>query len=147
LNLKYRYSADGFSYSGAKIPDIPAVRLLLRRRDKKMKAVGTAIVDTGFDGGIYPNISLLGFFEGLDPLRTDKLSSAFEEKVECEVYRIEASLISEGDDVEVDLGEVNVYIPLDPAYIGEEVLVGRELINRLMTVLDGVRSELTVELP
>ena len=146
MNLKYKYSTNGISYSGIKIPDIPIVRLVLRHREKKIKATGTAIVDTGFDGGIYPNISLLKFFEGFNPIRMEKLSSAFEEKVECEVYKVEASLISEENNLEINLKEVNVYIPVDPAYIGEEVLVGREVLNRLKTVLDGVYSELNITL-
>jgi hypothetical protein len=143
LNLKYKYITNGFSYSGAKIPDIPIVHLVLRRKDKKIKAVGTAIVDTGFDGGIYPSISLLNFFEGLNPICIEKLSSAFEEKIECEVYKVEASLISEDNNIEINLKEVNVYIPIDPAYIGEEVLIGREVLNRLKIILDGVYSEFT----
>ncbi len=143
MSLRYRYSDNGFSYSGAKIPDVPIVRLVLRRRDKRVKAFGTAIIDTGFDGGIYPNIALLKFFEGLNPIRMDKLVSSFGEKVDCEVYEVEASLFSEKDGLEVDLKEVNAYIPVDPAYIGGEVLVSREVLNRLKVVLDGVYSELS----
>ena len=144
MSLKYRYSDNGFSYSGTKIPDIPVVRLVLRRRDKRVKAFGTAVIDTGFDGGIYPNIALLKFFEGLNPIRMEKLISVFGEKVDCEVYEVEASLVSEKDGFEVDLKEVNVYIPVNPAYIGGEVLVGREILNRLKVVLNGVYSELSV---
>jgi len=144
LNLKYKYLTNGISYSGIKIPDVPVVRLILRHKGKKVKAMGTAIVDTGFDGGIYPNISLLKFFEGLNPIRIEKLGSMFEEKVECEVYKVEASLISEKSNLEINLKEVNVYIPIDPAYIGEEVLVGREVLNKLKAILDGTHSELTI---
>jgi hypothetical protein len=36
-------------------------------------------------------------------------------------------------------------VPSRPSYIGEEVLVGREVINRFETVLDGFVKEVTVK--
>jgi hypothetical protein len=127
-----------------KIPDIPVVRLILRRRDKRVKASGTAIVDTGFDGGVYPNLQLLGFFEGLKPLGAEKLGTSLEEMVNCEVYRVEGALISTDGGIEIGLGEVNVYIPVDPTYMGEEVLIGREILNQLKIRLDGFYTELSL---
>jgi len=144
LSLKYKYAVDGISYSGAKIPDVPIVRLTLRRKDKRMRAIGTAIVDTGFDGGLYPSLQLLKFFEGLKPLRVEKLGTSFEETVNCEVYRVEGTLIPTDGDLEIDLEEVNVYIPVDPAYIGEETLIGREILNKLKIALDSVYTELSL---
>ena len=67
--------------------------------------------------------------------------------MECEVYKVDASLISEENNLEINLKEVNVYIPVDPAYMREEVLIGREVLNRLKAVLDGTRSELTMGSP
>ena len=119
--------------------------MTLKRKDAGKRATGTAIVDTGFDGGIYPNLMLLTFFEGLKPVRVEKLSSAFNEAIECEVYNVEASIISEDKNLEIDIGEVNVYIPVEPDYIGEEVLIGREIINKLDILLDGKKKTLTVK--
>jgi len=144
LSLKYKYSVDGTSYTGAKIPDVPIVRLTLRRKDKRVRASGTAIVDTGFDGGVYPNLQLLKFFEGLKPLSAEKLGTPLEETIDCEVYRVEGTLIPTDGGLEIDLEEVNVYIPVDPAYIGEEVLIGREILNKLKITLDGVYTELSL---
>lgn len=144
MSLRCRYSVDGVSYTGAKIPDVPVVRLTLRRKDRRVRASGTAIVDTGFDGGVYPNLQLLKFFEGLKPLSVEKLGTPFEETVDCEVYRVEGTLVPSDGGVEIDLKGINVYIPVDPAYIGEEVLIGREVLNKLKMTLDGVYAELSL---
>lgn len=145
MSLSYSYYLDGLSSRGVRIEDIPIIRLTLKRKDISKKATGTAVVDTGFDGGIYPNLILLTFFEGLKPIRVEKLSSAFNEDVECEVYSVEASIVSEDKNLVIDIGEVNVYIPVEPDYIGEEVLIGREIINKLKILLDGKKKTLTVE--
>lgn len=79
MNLKYKYSPNGVSYGGIKIPDIPTVRLILRQ-EEEIRAIGTAIIDTGFDGGIYPSLPLLRFSEDFNLIRMEKLGSAFEEK-------------------------------------------------------------------
>lgn len=140
MSLSYKYHVDGITSSGQKIEDTPVVRLLLRRRDIHKRAVGTAIIDTGFDGGVYPNLQILTFFEGLKPMRIDRLSSVFGEYVECEVYKVEASIISENNKLVIDIGDVNVYIPTEPDYMGEEVLIGREVLNRLDVTLVGKRK-------
>jgi hypothetical protein len=36
-------------------------------------------------------------------------------------------------------------VPGHPSYMGEEVLVGRDVINRFETVLDGFVKEVTVK--
>jgi len=108
-----------------------------------MRATGTAIVDTGFDGGVYPNLQLLKFFENLEPLSVEKLGTTSEEIVDCEVYTVNGTLISVDGSLEINLGEVKTYIPVDPAYIGEETLIGREILNKLKTILDGVNTELS----
>jgi len=144
LSLKYKYSFDSISYSGAKIPEVPVVYLTLRRKDKRMRASGTAIVDTGFDGGVYPNLQLLKFFEGLKPSSVERLGTPLEETINCEVYRVAGKLIPTDSSLEIDLEEVNVYIPVDPAYIGEETLIGREILNRLRIRLDGIHTELNL---
>lgn len=56
-------------------------------------------------------------------------------------------MISEENSLEINLKEVNVYIPVDPASMGEEALIGREVLNRLKAVLDGTHSELTIGSP
>ena len=144
LSLKYKYFPNGYSYTGSKIPDIPIVKISLLRKDKKMRATGTAIIDTGFDGGIYPNIKLLNFFEGLKPFRIEKIGSPLGEIVNCEVYKIDGALISEDVTTKIDLGEVNVYIPINPEYINDEVLVGREILNKLKIILDGTYTKLNL---
>jgi len=144
LSLSYKYHPDGIAPSGVRIEDIPVVRLVLRRRDIGKRAVGTSIVDTGFDGGIYPNLQILTFFEGLKPMRIDRLGSVFGESIECEVYTVEASLISEDGNLTIDLGNASVYIPTDPDYIGDEVLIGREILNRLGITLIGKEKILKV---
>jgi len=142
LSLKYKYSSDGISYGGAKIPDVPVVYLTLRRKDKRMRASRTAIVDTGFDGGVYPNLQLLKFFEGLELSSVERLGTPLEETIDCEAYRVVGTLIPIDSGLEIDLEEVNVYIPVDPAYLGEENLIGREILNKLGIALDGICTEL-----
>jgi len=142
LSLRYKYYFDGISYGGAKIPDVPVVYLTLKRKDKRLRASGTAIVDTGFDRGVYPNLQLLKFFEGLEPSSLERLGTPLEETIDCEVYRVVGTLIPTDSGLEIDLEEVNVYIPVDPAYIGEETLIGREIMNKLRITLNGIYAEL-----
>lgn len=56
MKLKYPYANDGYTTGGEKIPDIPVVYLVVKFG--KFRAHGPAIVDTGFDGGIYPNMEV-----------------------------------------------------------------------------------------
>ena len=137
MSLRHRYAEGGYTSTGNKIPDIPVVRLMLLRRDTGTRATGPAIVDTGFDGGVLPNVELLTFFEGLIPRYTDKLAGPFGGVVDCEVFEVDGKLISEDRSRERVLGKVKVYIPLVPEYLADEVLLGREIANKFAMKLDG----------
>lgn len=73
----------------------------------------------------------------------ERLKTAFRETVECEVYSVKGALIPFSGGAEINLGEVNAYIPIEFEYIGEEVLIGREIMNKLKMYLNGVYTKLT----
>ncbi len=62
MRLSYPYTDDGFTMHGEKIPDIPIV--YLRLKVGRFRASGPAIVDMGFDGGVYPNMEIIKMFRG-----------------------------------------------------------------------------------
>ena len=46
-----------------KFLDIP----IFEAQGWKFRASGPSIVDTGFDGGVYPNMEIIKMFRGLEP--------------------------------------------------------------------------------
>ena len=137
--LKFSYVEDGYTSHGEKIPDIPVIYLALKVG--KHVARGPAIVDTGFDGGIYPNMDIIKLFKGVKPVRVVEFEHPTYGVCEFEVYSAKVFLYHGGS--YIDLGAGNVYIPMEPELITEEVLVGREILNKLRLVLDS-RSMLTI---
>lgn len=133
--FKYTYEVDGLDERGEKIPDIPVVYLVLET--ERSRARGPAILDTGFDGGLYPNIKVVRMLRGMMPIAVRRLEHPLWGFIECEVYRVKASLARPDFTSIVPLGEVNVYTPTEPEFLSEEVLVGREILNRLRIKLDG----------
>jgi len=133
--IEYRYLEDGVTATGSKIPDLPIVNLVLRVTGRNQALSGPALVDTGFDGGIYANLTIASYLEGLEPGSSERLGTPGH-TIECEVY--EASCYFQGpQEKKIDLGRVNVHIPTDPDDLTENVLVGREVINLLEMRLDG----------
>mgnify|MGYP000347785275 CR=1 FL=1 len=135
MYLVYPYVEDGYAAHGEKIPDIPVVYLTLKV--SRFTARGPAIIDTGFDGGLYPNIKVVRILKGMRPAAVKRLEHPLWGFVECEVYRVRASIASPDFTNVAPLGEVNVYTPTEPEFLSEEVLVGREILNKLRVRLDG----------
>nr|MDO8045583.1 hypothetical protein [Candidatus Baldrarchaeota archaeon] len=128
----YHYMGDGFLPDGTKIPDIPVVYLVLEVGE--FRARGPAILDTGFDGGVYPNIDIVKLFEGTKPIKTVEFENPLFQRSEFEVYVAKAYLYYRGE--YVSIGDVNVYIPVEPELLSEEVIIGREVINQWKITLD-----------
>lgn len=144
-SISYSYLEDGYSFSGKKLPDQPIIKLLLRRKDRRLQARGYALVDTGFDGGIYPSIDLLIILEGMKPKLKEGLFHPLYGKIECEVYELEAFLTN--SERLIRLGTVMVYTPTETEYVGEETLLGREILNKSKITLDGPGSSMRLEAP
>jgi len=142
-SFSYKYEINGLDEDGEKIPDIPVVYLVLET--KRGRAKGPAILDTGFDGGIYSNIQIVRILEGLKPVKTKRIENPLYEPVICEIFKVKASLTHPKLNRNIPLGEVNVYVPVEPEYLSDEVLVGREIINKLELKLNG--TWVKVELP
>ena len=134
-SFKYKYYEDGYDENGEKIPDIPI--LYIKVETDRGRATGPAIIDTGFDGGIYPNIPIIRIFRGLKPVKIKRLENPLYGPISCEVYRAKTSIIKIKSKELVDIGYVNVYIPTEPDFISDEVLVGREVLNKIKICLDG----------
>ncbi|MEM1546311.1 MAG: hypothetical protein QXY40_05205 [Candidatus Methanomethylicia archaeon] len=66
--------------------------------------------------------------------------------LEFEVYMAEASLYNGLR--EVSIGEVKVYIPVEPEFITDEVLLGREIINGKIKflALNNLERNLSIEI-
>jgi len=142
-SFNYRYEVNGLDEDGEKIPDIPVVYLVLET--KRGRARGPAVLDTGFDGGIYPNIQVVRILEGLKPVKIKRIENPLYEPVVCEIFKVKASLVHPKLDHTIPLGEVSVYVPVEPEYLSDEVLVGREIINKLKLKLNG--TWVNVEFP
>lgn len=122
---------------------MPVVELALIRGDKRLRARGLAVVDTGFDGGVYPNLEVVEFLEGLTPLATERLETPLSKPVEFEVYELRGELISPRTNERLDLEEVKIYVPMEVEYLSREVLVGREILNKLKISLNGQYTEVS----
>jgi hypothetical protein len=132
MKLTYDFQEDGHTTQGTKIPDIPIVNLAIRTG--KYRARGPAIVDTGFDGGVYPNMEIIRMFRGSKPVSTVEFESPlYHGRAEFEVYTAEVSFYHDGGYVK--LGDEKIYIPKEPELIYSEVLIGREILNQLKEVL------------
>jgi hypothetical protein len=144
MRLKYQYVEDGYTTHGEKIPNIPVAYLLVKAG--KFKARGLAIIDTGFDGGIYPNMEIIKMFEGIEPKTKVNFENPLFGASEFEVYVAEAFL--HNGTQQITLGEVKVYIPTEPELITGEVLLGREIINNKIKslILDAQENRATLEL-
>jgi len=144
MRLKYPYVEDGYTAHGEKIPDIPVAYLLVKAG--KFKARGPAIIDTGFDGGIYPNMEIIKMFEGVEPKTKVNFENPLFGVSEFEVYTAEAFL--HNGTRQITLGEVKVYIPTEPEFITGEVLLGREIINSKIKslILDAQENHAALEL-
>jgi len=125
MRFKYPYMENGYTTYGEKIPDIPIAYLLLKAG--RFKARGPAVIDTGFDGGIYPNMEIIRMFEGIEPKAKVNFENPLFGLSEFEVYTAEAFLYTGMQ--QLFLGEVRVYIPTEPELITGEVLIGREIVN------------------
>lgn len=133
--FKYIYELDGLDEEGIKIPDIPVIYLVLQTN--RGRARGPAVLDTGFDGGIYPNIQVVRILEGMKPLALKRLEHPLYGYVECEVYMAKAFLSTPNFTETVSLGDVKIYVPTEPEYLSDEVLIGREILNSFKIELDG----------
>lgn len=131
MKISFIYAEDGYTERGEKIPDIPIVYLLLR--SGRYRARGPAIIDTGFDGGVYANIEIAKMFEGVEPVDRVLLENPLLGASEFEVYMAEAYLYQGTSSMY--LGEVRVYIPTEPEMLTGEVLLGREVLNNKLKKL------------
>lgn len=138
MKISYHYAEDGYTDHGEKIPDIPVVHLVIRVG--KYRAHGAAIIDTGFDGGIYPNMEIVRMFEGVEPTAKTIFENPLYGASEFEIYMGEASLYYGWK--QIGLGRVRVYIPTEPELLTGEVLVGREVLNnKIMSLAMNMRKK------
>jgi len=140
-STNYPYREDGILPDGSKVPDIPILTLLIVRRDLRSGLVGEAIVDTGFDAGIYANLNLAEFLEGASPRRTTSLR-ATGHSVSCEIFDVECHIVDQCSKPVLPLGRVEVFCPVDPIDLSEDVIVGRAILNRLKLLLNGKLAKL-----
>lgn len=139
----YPYKEDGILPDGSKVPDIPFLNLLIVRRDLRKGLIGESVVDTGFDAGIYANLNLVEFLEGLRPIRTAPLQAAGH-RVTCEIFDVECHIIDQHSKPLLRLGRIEAYCPVDPIDLSEDVIVGRAMLNRLRLELNGKTTRLFV---
>ncbi len=138
-SLKHKYYENGFDEDGEKIPSIPVLHISIETG--RGKATGPAIVDTGFDGGIYPNIPVIRIFRDLKPIKIKRLENPLYGPVSCEIFKAKASIIEFKSKKSIDIGYANVYIPMEPDYVSDEVLIGREVLNKIKLCLNGNWTE------
>ncbi|KXA89767.1 hypothetical protein AKJ39_05265 [candidate division MSBL1 archaeon SCGC-AAA259J03] len=136
----YEYVEGDVTTSGEEIPEIPVIWLRIRSTNRS--AVSPALVDTGFDGGIYSNDRLPAVFEGEPPTGTATLHQSAG-SVNCEIFLPEVGVVEKGGNEDtIELGDMPVYIPTRVDELAENIIVGRRILNRLNLFLeDGKRLE------
>ena len=134
-SFKFRYVRDGVDSEGEYIPDIPVIYIYIE--GPRGRAWGPAVVDTGFDGGIYPNIEIIKILRGSKPDKVKLIESPLAEPVTCEIYTVKMGLIEANTRKISQLREAKVYVPTEPEYISDEVLIGREILNNYKIILNG----------
>ncbi len=144
--ISYRYVENGASFKGPKIPDVPVIYLSIKRDEKPYELAGQAIVDTGFDGGLFPNEKIIRYFEGIEPDGQDEIE-VLGQVAPVELYMVEAWLVKEANgrptkEKVLRLQPARVFIPTRPEFISEEVLIGREILNNIVFCLDGKFSKI-----
>ena len=107
----------------------------------KKGLVGESIIDTGFDAAIYANLKLVEFLEGVRPTRTGDLQAAGH-SIDCEVFTVECHVVDVRSKSILSLGRVEVYCPVNPNDLSEDVIVGRAILNRLTLHLNGKVTKL-----
>jgi hypothetical protein len=121
-STSYPYREDGILPDGSRVPDIPILTLLIVRRDLRKGLIGESIVDTGFDAGIYANLNLVEFLEGASPRRMTSLQAAGH-SVSCEIFDVECHIVDQSSKPVLPLGRVEVFCPVDPIDLSEDVIV------------------------
>jgi len=140
LKASYQFVEDGYDRRGAKLPDVPIVWMELQNSSGRFR--GPCLVDTGFDGSIYANEELALLLEGSSPIRTDHLYTVGEREIECEVFGLNAHLITPETVRRVmDLGEIDILVPTRAHDLSREAIVGRRILNALVLKLDGKTLE------
>ena len=140
--VKYEYEEGSILPDGSKVPNIPTLKMMLIRKDIKKFIVGDAVIDTGFDYSFYSNIEVSNFLEGLKPVGKIQLKSV-KEPIECEVYEIEASIVTEDLKQIKKLGKIKIDVPMSIENLTGDALVGREILNSLTLKLDGKYTEIS----
>ena len=144
--ISYQYVENGLSYRGSKIPNVPVFYLSIKRTERSYQLAGRAIVDTGFDGGLFPNEKIILYFEGIEPDYEDEIE-VFGRVVPVELYLVDAWLVKEADGKPTEekllrLQPIRVFVPTRPEFISEEVLIGREALNNIAFCLNGSFSKI-----
>ena len=105
------------------------------------------MVDTGFDGGIYPNEYLYDYLSKLE-LKSDKEEKLMDVtgEINCKILYVRAEIFDPNSDLRYNLGRVKIYLPEGREYISENVIVGREIINNLDIRLNGKDRTLRIEI-
>lgn len=136
--MSYDYVEASRTPTGQEIPKIPV--LWLRIRSKHKSAITPAIIDTGFDGGIYSDDRLPLVFEGESSIGMETLYS-LGHSVVCQVFEAETSLIEERSRKEaLKIGNVHVYIPMRINDLAESIIVGRGVLNTMDLLLSHVKK-------
>lgn len=143
-SASFNYREGGTLPNGTKLPDIPVMTLLLVRADVGKAAVADGLVDTGFDGAVYSSLELASFLSGMRPTSTTEMESPGH-RIEGEVFEVPTILVTDKAARRINLGNSEVFVPLDPLDLTEDIVIGRRILNRLKILLDGPRSRLRIQ--
>lgn len=78
-----------------------------------------AVVDTGFDEGVYPNARVVRILRGEKLAAFRQLLHPLTGRVSAELFKVRASLVTPDLSSHASLGEVNVCVPLPRARAAE----------------------------
>ncbi len=124
-----------FEYApGRELLDVPLIFIALSH--DAGKAGGPAILDTGFDGGVYPNSFLYDLLKDLESIDEEVLKDVTG-TIRCSILELKAEIFHPETDLTKVLGNVRVYLPNKREHLSENVIVGREILNKLDIRLNG----------
>jgi len=120
-------------YDSKYTPPIPILPIILHN-PKNGQSINceTAYLDTGADGTVVPQALLEEL--GVEQAYTKSMRSQWGERRDVSIYSI---------DVDVD-GEYLSAIDVVGDEMGDELLLGRNILNRLIILLDGFKNQTDV---
>lgn len=124
-----------YAYNQTYTPSFPAIEIVLHNRhDELQSELVQALLDTGADGSMIPLALLQEILA--PPLAEARIRSHWGEWRYVQQFAVEIELVG------MNIKMPNLFVVGDD--LGDEVILGRDFINKLRLQLDGPTSQTTI---